>query len=122
MRDYNKYLEDGRRLSCFGQVIEEVLKITIIICSKKDQFSKKKAYQLYRHLLNGDKYCSPMIIEVELNKENPIKVFKKTLNRLFYRKHYKTTKISALLEEEILSKGKTDIIVKSQIKHSKWKH
>ena len=47
MRDFSKYLKDGRRVAAFGQQIGNEVEIFLLYCSKKDQFNKKKAEQVY---------------------------------------------------------------------------
>jgi hypothetical protein len=121
MRDYNKYLKSGKRLACFGRVVDDCLNINIIVFSKKEQFSKKKALSLYNDFLNGEHVCD-ISVTLKLENNSPEWLFHKYLRERFYRKYIINTAIRAILQEEILTKSKTDIIVKSKLKHSKWKH
>lgn len=51
MRDFSKYLKDGRRVAAFGQQIGNEVEVFLLYCSRKDQFSKKRAKGIY------DLYC-----------------------------------------------------------------
>lgn len=52
MKVFNRYTEKGNRLAIFGEVVDnntdaESVKVTIFKTSKKDQFEKSIAHQLY---------------------------------------------------------------------------
>lgn len=47
MKDFSKYLKDGRRVAAFGQQINNEVEIFLLYCSKKDQFSKEYAKYVY---------------------------------------------------------------------------
>lgn len=48
MRDFKKYLKDGRRVAAFGKQIGNEVEVFLLYCSKKDQFSKKYAKSVYQ--------------------------------------------------------------------------
>jgi hypothetical protein len=51
---YKYFNKSNQRLAIFGEVINDNMAITIIPCSKKDQFNKKKARELYNKIKEGE--------------------------------------------------------------------
>lgn len=47
MKDFSKYLKDGRRVAAFGQQYDNEIEVFLLYCSKKDHFSKKLARNIY---------------------------------------------------------------------------
>jgi hypothetical protein len=90
-----RYDTRGRRLAIFGQIEERgsnKMMITILTCSKKDQFSRKIAhgiYKLSRNLTVVNYHgLTPHPEEFEIILENPStpkKEFLKFVNENYYR-------------------------------------
>jgi hypothetical protein len=51
---FNFYDQKGRRLNIFAEQEGNDLKITVITCSRKDMFSKKKGRSLYEKWVTGE--------------------------------------------------------------------
>lgn len=79
------YDEKGRRVAIFARHItlsdgsagEELvnpraaLEITVITCSKQDNFSKKRANTLYRNHIAGGEGCHPDLFHIEVREDKP---------------------------------------------------
>lgn len=102
---YKFYAEDGRRIAAFAEETEQSdkLKITLIYCSKQDQFSKKKAKYIHARLNNkisdllGDFGCPdclyhPEIFTITVNSKTPKKDFISYMFNNYYVKREKIVK------------------------------
>ncbi len=74
MRDFKKYLKDGKRVAAFGKQIGQEVELFLLYCSKKDQFSKKKVINAH---LNWITYGRPEKLLFEC-KRNKVIINKKT--------------------------------------------
>lgn len=68
MRDFSKYLKDGRRVAAFGEQIDNEVEIFLLYCSKKDQFNKKLAKNVYSYYRNGVFGIDELITTYEIAK------------------------------------------------------
>jgi len=88
--NFKKYDYNGNRLAIFGVPILGIGKMEIFVlkCSKKDQFNKNLAWQVYaspNHNLNGKQY-HPMMYKIDINEEFPKKTFIEYIKTNFYSK------------------------------------
>lgn len=51
---YKFFNKKNNRLAIFGEVISDNIAVTVIPCSKNDQFIKKKARELYENIKKGE--------------------------------------------------------------------
>lgn len=100
MKDFSKYLKDGRRVAAFGQQIGNEVEIFLLYCNKKDHFSKQLAKTVYTiYLSHNDsnlnlKYFkgvfkySPVIFRIPIKEGDSAEyTFKMYMRDNFYRKH-----------------------------------
>jgi len=98
MRDFSKYLKDGRRVAAFGQQIGNEVEVFLLYCSKKDHFSKQLAKTVYAvYLSHNDpnlnlKYFkgvfkySPVIFRIPIKEGDSAEyTFKMYMRDNFYR-------------------------------------
>lgn len=55
-RTYKFYNNKKQRLTIVGQCENEKIKIITIPCNRKDQFCKKKGYDIYQEILKGKEF------------------------------------------------------------------
>lgn len=104
-----RYNAKGQRVAVFGKIDGTQLNISVITCSKKDQFSRKEAHRMYQEYINGNLKQEPVAhpLTITHNMENPAmpkKEFLTWVNRNYYRvmrDHFfvKGTVIKTVIEE-----------------------
>lgn len=94
--NFNKYDNKGRRLSIFGVEENEngVVRTYVFTCSKCDQFSKRKAWQLFEnytkslneeYLDENDEVPVVTVEKVDIVDNKPKKTFINWCNENFYQ-------------------------------------
>lgn len=126
MKDFSKYLKDGRRVAAFGQQIGKELEVFLLYCSRKDHFSKKWAkftYDLYLSASKDLDYINnfkvhPVVLRIPIIEGNTAEyTFKTYMNENFYRKSYialRATRIREYLykyKEQVYLKGSDKITI-----------
>lgn len=81
---YQFFNKKNNRLAIFGETIGSNITITIIPCSTKDHFSKKKARQLYQDIKDG----KTVYYETHVCKGLDHKDFMRWCRNNFYKKVY----------------------------------
>lgn len=95
---YKFYAEDGRRIAAFAEETDKAdkLKVTLIYCSKQDQFSKNKAKYIFNSLFAKvvliDLLYHPETFEITVNPKTPKKDFIGYMFNNYYVKREKTVK------------------------------
>ena len=108
MRDFSKYLKDGRRVAAFGQRIGNEVEIFLLYCNKKDHFSKvfaKYVYSLFKintHNIESVKErFHPTILRIPIKEGDSAEyTFKMYMRDNFYRKYkiyQRITKVKEVL-------------------------
>lgn len=113
---YKFYDEQKRRLSIFGEIKEGKIVVTVIPCSKKDEFTKKKAKDL---LIDDDAFKTRIAIEgtrfadfIRFCNDNFLKMNRTyiSFNKILHTKETKSWSIfeksSDCLEIQYLEKSK----------------
>ena len=98
---YAFYDEKGRRLSIFAKQKDKELEITIITCSKKDQFSKKEAKSLYAQVNWGKTTCKPQRFTIPIKDDKPKWTFINWCRENYYHKE----KATFMFDAYVLTKG-----------------
>lgn len=99
-RAFTFYDSRGRRLAIFGEhTITGKIRISIITCSKDDNFSKKKAVRLYeQNIYPGEpnEVCTieNMVIPIE-DPLKPGKSFHNFLNKNFWRRRQRVLRVNS---------------------------
>lgn len=88
------YLKDKRRIAAFAEKIDDKLFITVIPCSRKDQFIKRKARELYEVSNKDNRVC------IDIVDDKPMKTFISFL----YENYYKRKQITSFVLKNILVK------------------
>ncbi len=87
---YKFYDEKGRRLSIFAEELKELeeneMEITVITCSKHDQFSRAEAKHLYAGYNWGKPYCNPQTFIVPIKDNKPKWTFINWCRENYYHK------------------------------------
>lgn len=105
---YRFFDEKGRRLSIFSRWMKKrsVLIITVITCSKKDQFSKQYARDLFEEWRNpiGKPYpgeVHPIQLSLPIENNKPKYTFLKWCKENYFKKE----KVIFAVESEMLMRG-----------------
>jgi hypothetical protein len=100
MKDFKKYLQDGRRVAAFGKQIGQEVELFLLYCSKKDHFSKEWVNLVYRLFqikvveYNGKSFkwgvtnLHPVILRIPISEGDSAEyTFKKYMRDNFYKCH-----------------------------------
>lgn len=124
--NFNKFDNKCRRLAIFAEPYNETLTdsishlfITVITCSKSDQFSKKKAWELFKHhndLLKGEvandfkRPVNPYFNMLKIVDNKPKRTFINWCNENYYYKG----DYPVIYDRVVLVKGDEQIILKDR--------
>lgn len=96
-RSYKYYDDKGRRLAIFGYKSDNVMKMMVITCSKKDQFTKSIARSLYTEFQEKKSF-----IDAPISSESTPGVTFDTWCRTNFRKKYIMRTGTTPLEAQII--------------------
>jgi hypothetical protein len=142
MKDFSKYLKDGRRVAAFGQQYDNEIEVFLLYCSRKDHFSKKRAKSVYSSYKAGTplekivvdfeiaentdgeeyvklNYAHPVVIRIPIKEGDSAQyTFSKYMVENFYRKTYRYYRIT--VERGFLIKDKEMIQVSQKLEKHRW--
>lgn len=80
------YDEHKRRLSIFARKVGDTLEITVIPCSKRDNFQRKIGRQLYEQVIAGDEVKGYYLANIGIKDGWPKNSFLDYCRKNFYKK------------------------------------
>jgi hypothetical protein len=120
--NFQKYNSRGDRMAIFGTVAGEIINIVIFRCAVQDQFSKKRARQVFEEYRKGNTLVDeiqyhPSTSLVSIEENRPKSTFQKFCHVNYYRKNILQITIGdAIFPFQFKRKfGKGSHIVEAQI-------
>jgi|694.fasta_scaffold00478_100 hypothetical protein len=117
MKNFKRYLEDGRRVAAFGRELIGEVEIFLLYCSVKDHFNKRFAkhmYEIYKNAksiqyLKEEFKIHPVILRIPIQEGDSAEyTFKRYMRENFYKafvfNEYCKRECIALLKEGIVIK------------------